>query len=420
MNYQELLQKRAKFIEGARAILDEVELHGREMTPSEREKYNLYIERARELKPQIEAAEKQREEERTMASLTRAKELHKGIALRSTDKLTDSLGLTGEERQIADTFDMGKAVRGIVSGRWEGSELEKRVMDSGTPSAGGYLLPLPVSSMIIDTARNRSVCVGLGAQTVPMTTGKLVMAKIDTDPSVYWRGENEAITEDEDMGIGAMSFSAKSVGALVRCSIELIEDAPNAGQLIIDAISGALGAEMDRVGLFGTGLFDQPKGILHTTGISTVDMDGDGAPLVGYGNFVKAAGKVLEANGKPTGFVFAPRTWVDLQNSLSGEGQFIEIPPGIANMKFEVSNQVPIDMAYGTGTPAADASVIVAGGWENLFYGMRTQVVIEASRVADANTFAKMQVLIRGYLRLDVQIARPAQFAVVKGLIATA
>jgi hypothetical protein len=48
---------------------------------------------------------------------------------------------------------------------------------------------------------------------------------------------------------------------------------------------------------------------------------------------------------------------------------------------------------------------------------MRTQVVLEASRVGDTDAFSKMQVLIRGYLRADVQVARPNQFSIVKGII---
>jgi hypothetical protein len=89
-------------------------------------------------------------------------------------------------------------------------------------------------------------------------------------------------------------------------------------------------------------------------------MGTDGAALVGYSKFVEAAQKVLEGNGTPSGFVFAPRTWASLENSLSGEGQFIMMPPGLSGMQFKVSNQIPVDQIQGD---ADNASCIFCGGW---------------------------------------------------------
>lgn len=415
MNLQELLRKRAKFVDDARELIDTAELEGRGMTEKEKTKYELYVARAAELTADIKVAEKEREEQRMAAALDSAKEIHKGIALRNSERLTDRLGFGAEERQIADQFSIGKAIRGISTGNWNNASFERRALESGTPTSGGYLLPLPVSSAIIDSARDKSVCVALGARTVPMNTGRLTMARVDADPDVYWRAEGAAITEDVSMAVGAMEFTARSVAALVRCNIELLEDAENCGDMIFTALTGAIAAELDRAAMFGTGADDDmPLGIVNTTGISKVTLTGEGAPLVGYGNFVKAAGKILEANGTPGGFAMSPRSWVSLQNSLSGEGQFILIPPGIADMKFRVSSAIPNDLEYGTS--ATNTSCIIAGGWENLYLGMRTGIVLEASRVAGSDTFSKMQVLVRAYLRADVQIARAAQFCVVEGI----
>lgn len=413
MELREMFELKERYLKEARGIMDKAEAEGRSMVDRERNAYEHLLEQVTELKGKIEAEQKFREEQRTAASLEHAKNLHKGMALRNSEKIADRLTLTQEERNIAEGFDMGKAIRGIVTGNWADADFERRAMSTGTPAAGGYLIPSPVAALVLDAARNQSVCVGLGAMTVPMTTSTLTMAKVDTDPAVYWRAENDAITEDDAMGLGAMSFEAQSLGCLVRTSIELIEDAPNAGELIMKAISGALGAELDRVALVGNGT-TEPKGIFLTSNVGAVSMGTDGAALVGYSKFVEAAQKVLEGNGTPSGFVFAPRTWAALENSLSGEGQFIMMPPGLSGMQFKVSNQIPIDQVQGE---ADNASCIFCGGWENLYFGIRTQVVLEASRVGDADTFKKMQVLIRGYLRADVGIARPNQFSIVKGII---
>ena len=413
MELREMLELKEKYMKQAREIVDKAEDEGRSMVDRERQAYENFLDQATELKGKIEAERRFIEEQRTAASIEQAKALNKGIALRNTDRIADRLTLSQEEKNLAAEFDMGKALRGMITGNWSNAELERRTMSVGTPSAGGYLIPSPVAALVLDAARNKSVCVGLGAMTVPMTTSTLTMAKVDDDPSVYWRAENEAITEDEDMALGAMAFEAQALGCLVRTSIELIEDAPNAGELIMTAISGALGAELDRVALVGNGT-TEPKGLFLTSNVGAVSMGTDGAVLVGYSKFVEAAQKVLEGNGTPSGFVFAPRTWAALENSLSGEGQFIMMPPGLSGMQFKVSNQIPVDQIQGD---ADNASCIFCGGWENLFFGMRTQVVLEASRVGDTDAFSKMQVLIRGYLRADVQVARPNQFSIVKGII---
>ena len=75
-----------------------------------------------------------------------------------------------------------------------------------------------------------------------------------------------------------------------------------------------------------------------------------------------------------------------------------------------VTNQIPINMAPGT------ASAIFTGQWEDYYIAMRTNLVIEATRVADT-AFKKMQVLIRGYLRADGFAVRPNHFAVIKGIV---
>jgi len=413
MELREMLELKEKYMKQAREIVDKAEAEGRSMVDRERQAYENFLDQATELKGKIEAEKKFIEEQRTAASIEQAKSLHKGIALRNTDKISDRLQLSQEEKNIAAGFDMGKAIRGMVTGNWADAEYERRTMSVGTPAAGGYLIPSPVAALVLDAARNKSACIGLGAMTVPMTTSTLTMAKVDADPSVYWRAENDAITEDANMALGAMAFEAQALGCLVRTSIELIEDAPNAGELIMSAISGALGAELDRVALVGNGT-TEPKGLFLTSNVGAVSMGTDGGVLVGYSKFVEAAQKVLEGNGTPTGFVFAPRTWAALENSLSGEGQFIMMPPGLSGMQFKVSNQIPVDQTQGD---ADNASCIFCGGWENLYFGIRTQVVLEASRVGDTDAFSKMQVLIRGYLRADVKVARPNQFAVVKGII---
>lgn len=57
-----------------------------------------------------------------------------------------------------------------------------------------------------------------------------------------------------------------SIAALVRVSVELLEDVPQFAGQIEGKISAALALEVDRVGLFGSGSASEPLGIYNAVG----------------------------------------------------------------------------------------------------------------------------------------------------------
>ena len=62
------------------------------------------------------------------------------------------------------------------------------------------------------------------------------------------------------------------------------------------------------------------------------------------------------------------------------------------------------------------------GDFGQCWIGMRTNMTLEVSReAADANSnaFESLQVLVRAYLRADIQLAHPKHFAVITGITAS-
>jgi len=310
-------------------------------------------------------------------------------------------------------LDLGRFLKGVTTGNWDGAEREQRTMATGTDSLGGYLLPSPMSSRIIELARNKSVLSKAGVLTLPMDTSTLKLAKITQDATGYWRGENAAITQS-DMGFGALNLSCKVLAALCKVSIELIEDTPNVGQLIEDSIGSALALELDRVGLFGIGAGAEPLGLFNTSGISTESMGTNGAAITNLNKFSNACTTLMTSNAEPKVAIYAPRTAGVIDLLVDGNGQPLIPPESVRNLTKLVSNQVPIDQTHGSAT---DASCAFVGDFSNLCIGMRKQVIIEATRVGDTDTFSKMQVLIRGYLRSDIGVLRADHFDVITGII---
>ncbi|HOI95031.1 MAG TPA: phage major capsid protein [Syntrophobacter fumaroxidans] len=313
-----------------------------------------------------------------------------------------------------EELSLGRMVRGFVTGDWNQAEAERRsVMEIGDSTLGGHLVPTPLSARIIDMARNKSVIMRAGALTVPMTASTLKLAKITQDVTGYWRAENAAITES-NMVFDGVTLTCKVLAALCRISIELMEDGANVGQLIEDSIAAALALELDRVCLVGSGSGAEPKGLFTYTGVQEISMGDNGAAIADYSKFSQGIQKLYEVNASPGAIVFAPRTWGVLDLLTDTTDQPLQAPESYRSVPKIVSNQIPINQTQGT---ANNASCAFIGDWVNMLVGMRTSLVIEASRVAESDSFSKMQVLIRGYLRADMQLARANHFVRVKGII---
>ncbi len=176
-------------------------------------------------------------------------------------------------------------MRGLALGDWNGADAERRVMSEGTASAGGYLVPTPMSAKVLDLVRAGSAAMQLGAQTVPMDAPTLKIAKVDGDPTGYWRAENAAITAS-DLTIGAVTLTAKTLATRVKLSGELFEDGQGVSDVVANCLAQALAGELDRVVFTGSGSGAEPQGILNASGTNQVSLGDNGAALASYDDFL--------------------------------------------------------------------------------------------------------------------------------------
>lgn len=314
----------------------------------------------------------------------------------------------GEERQLS----IGKYVRGLVTGNWEGAAAERRAMSEGVLSDGGYLVPTELSSSVIDLARNKARVMQAGARTIPMSSNNITFAKVLTAPTANWKKENDPIPES-GMTFGAVTLNAKTLTSMSRMSVELLEDAINLDNIVADAIAQGLALELDRVGLFGKGIDPEPLGLYGTTGIQKIDMGANGGELKDYDPFSLAVEQIENVNGTANALLWSPRTAGTVDRFKDGMKQPLAAPESFRNLTKLPTNQIPNDMTKGT---ANNASCVVVGAWNNMFVGMRRNIVLEVSRTA-AGAFENLQVVIRAYLRADIVVAKPEQFVIIDGII---
>lgn len=325
-------------------------------------------------------------------------------------KITDQYVIDGEPEALS----IGKYVRGLVTGEWKTAKAEQQAMAQGVLSDGGYLVPERLSTELIDLARNKARTIQAGALTVPMDSNNLTIARIKEDPKVNWKAENEPI-EESGMSFDAIEMKTRTLVGMARMSVELFEDASNIDSVVSQAIAQALGTELDRVGLFGTGVDPQPLGIYNTQGVQEIDLGENGAPVESYSAFSQAVENVENINGEATGIIYAPRTAGAIDRLVDSTGQPLNAPASFNKLNKFSTNQVPTNLTHGT---ADNASVAFVGDWSKLLYGMRTNLTLEVSREA-ASAFENMQVVIRAYLRADVGVLKPDHFVLINGIIPT-
>jgi HK97 family phage major capsid protein len=325
------------------------------------------------------------------------------VVLSSSERLADRTGGHVERGVLANIIRSQVGLEPL-----EGSGGMNAASSITPATSGGHTVPTPLAAQIIDLSRAESRVMQAGARLVPMTATTLKFARVEEDVQGHWRAENAEIPESE-MAFSGLTLEAKALAALTRVSVELMEDAANFEEALMTSLAQALALELDRVALFGSGANDEPLGIFNAAGISTVDVN---AAIASYGPLSEAVEKVANANETAGGFILSPRTEGQLDRLTDANGQPLQPPRSVSERRMLATNQVPNNL--GTGT---NESAIFTGYWPSLLVGMRTSMVIEASRVAGGDAFRKMQVMVRAYLRADIQLARPSHFAVIRGLL---
>lgn len=181
----------------------------------------------------------------------------------------------------ADELSLGRAVKSMLTGDWSQAQAEWRAMGGSSDVLGGFLMPDPMSLVVIDLARNETVCFKAGAGTVKMDGASLTMARVTGDPTVAWKRENAAAAVS-DGGVGAVTLKAKTLVGLVKVSLELVSDAPNAGAVIKHALGAAIAIELDRVLLRGKGAAIEPMDVHNWPAVQLIDMGTNGATITDY------------------------------------------------------------------------------------------------------------------------------------------
>lgn len=301
----------------------------------------------------------------------------------------------------------GNAVAGIQGSVWTGS------------SGADYLTGSQMFGDVFDLARPETVSFAGGAQAIPMTESKLTIVQQLSDPAVHWTPELGRVPSSS-LSFGRITLEPKKLACIVPVSIEIIEDAVNAPQLIQSAIVNRMAVALDQAILSGSGSAEEPLGIRNQAGVNThtiVD-----APAGDYLD-LESAIELIRANDYPgetsgLSWVMNPRDASQYGRLQASDLQPLRPTPGAAALRQFQTTSLPTDLGSGS------ASEMIVGDLSQVIVGVRTGASVRflpAGSVNDGsgntiNAASDFAVLIAVHLRVDVAVIRPSWITVVNGV----
>lgn len=422
---RDLRYERGQLADEMKAILDSAEANGRDLTPAEQKQFDSLNLKQSALQKQIERLEisngLQVEINTPPANLGRRTNpvndpdimLHDTGQTWVNAKTGEPIRVYGKGDKLPVSRNKGPGLGAIIRGMFLGSRGDLAVQNAlsvGTDSAGGYHVPQHLVADVIEAMRNRSRVMEAGAQMVLLDAATVKVARIATEPTPAWRAEAGTVSESQPT-FDQVVFAPKSVDLLIKASLEILEDAYNMNELILDLLGKAIGLELDRAALFGTGASNQPTGLWNQANVLAVDLGTNGDTLEQAD--LRAALALLSANNAPppTAAIMAPRTYYEIDAWTDTTDQPLQLSRALQAVPFLETNQVPINQTKGTAT---NASTILMGDYSYMLIGVRTSLDLQIASELFRETG---QVGFFARARYDVQLLQPKAFCKIAGII---
>ena len=270
-----------------------------------------------------------------------------------------------------------------------------------------------LDAQFIDLIRNRSAFLNSGLTMLSGLEGNVEIPKKLGSSTYYFVGENAEVTNSK-LGFGLVNMIPRTIGVRVPISRRMmIQASPDVENLVRIDMAESVALGMDSTIGYGTGSNGQPLGIINTTGIGSVTLDGGAdkafpASLGGgthdcgvWGNYVDLE-TALAANNLDAGSMSYVMNSVvkgalkqTLRASAAGSDYIMTDAGEVNGYPVVVSNQMQTnDVLFG------NYSDCVVGMWSGL------DVVIDPYTQS-----ASGQVILTVHQDFDVAVRRPQSFA---------
>ena len=274
------------------------------------------------------------------------------------------------ERECSDAVasKMGKSARGFYLPH----DVQKRDLTVGTASAGGHTVATDLmAGDFISLLRNAMVIMGMGTRMLTGLQGNVAIPRQTGAGTAYWVAESNAPTESQQ-AFDQVTMSPKTVGAFTDISRKLLaQSSLDVEALVQQDLATVLGLAIQQAAISGTGLSNQPSGLLTLITPSVAGGTDGLAPT--WAHIVELESDVSVANADIGTLSYLTNAKVRGKlkgtSKVSGQNGFVwdggDTP--LNGYRAAVSNAVPSNLTKGTGT---NLSAIIFGNFADLLIGM--------------------------------------------------
>lgn len=310
--------------------------------------------------------------------------------------------------------DLGKYIKGALTGIWDNAIPESFLYQTYTTSTNTVLIPEVLSSQIIDYARDKMVFADVPI--IPMDSNNLTIAKVVKDPEFIFKPECSRIKNYSNLVLGKVELKSKTAYGVFKLSEEVLFSS-NASEIIMSAAAKAFATMMDKYALYGKGIVEaqnvtqeeddelpieekiyehyEPKGILTYKNINILE-EQEAVETSKYVPFVKASGMINSANITPNTVAFNSGLDTSLQLLTNNNGDPLTAPTAFTGLKKIVSNAMQ------------DKNALVFDR-DSIVMGVQRKLVIDTAKNLEDGTY-----LIRLMAFVDYAVTNPKGITLIK------
>lgn len=285
-------------------------------------------------------------------------------------------------------------------------------LDSKSGSSGGFMAATDVSRDLIELLRGKNLLLNLGAVLLPLDHARAMPVEV-SGSTATWTSENSGDdVDDTDMVYGARIAFPHSLMVTSALSKKLLSQTSAAAEAFVRAdLARAISNAIDVAGFNGSGLSNEPVGILQTSGIGAVIGGSNGAtPDFQDILDLEYAISVGNADVASMAYVSTPgiRRLLKKTQEVSGSSKMIWTGNQVNGLLAAASTNVPSNLSKGSSSKVCHA--LICGDFSQLIIA---QFGGGMALTVDPFTLARRAMIeVTCYIDVDLVLRRPESFAV--------
>lgn len=282
--------------------------------------------------------------------------------------------------------------------------------------AGAALISTEVRQPI-EPLMAASFVAAAGATVLSNLTGRVSFPRVTGDAGTTWIDGDGQDVPLSDPAVEQVGMQPRTVGSRTELSRNLlVQDSLDVERMVRRGQARQLAAAIDRAAIAGDGTGNAPRGILNTPNVNSVSLGANGGALT-YDAVADLVGAVADANADTStaGFLAGTKIQRAVAKLKDTTGRPLGESVVLGGKPVRYTNSVPSNLTKGTG--AGLSAMIYAGAWSELLIGVWADgLSVLVNPYGEA--YARGGVQVRTLASVDVALAHPASFAVIRDVAA--